>query len=97
MKTSTYFALMAEFGAGQVELVKICEKYLGLIPKESCRRAVLNKLPVPVFRTGSQKSPWLVSLQDLAEHIESRLNVARRESEKSQSASEMAHGTASPV
>ncbi len=97
MKTSTYFALMAEFGAGQVELVKICEKHLGLIPKEACRRAVLNKLPVPVFRTGSQKSPWLVSLEDLAAHIDTRLTVARREWEKSQSASEMAHETVSPV
>jgi len=30
-------------------------------PEEANKRAALQSLPMPVFRLGSQKSPWLVA------------------------------------
>jgi Pyocin activator protein PrtN len=75
----TYFALMGEFGSGQVELEKVSEKYVGLTPREACRRAILSRLPIPAFHAGGQKSPWVVSLADLAEHIDARFAAARTE------------------
>jgi len=68
---STYFNLLAEFGAGEIKLVDCCEKYFGMKPEEAKRRASFQQLPVPVHRaTASQKGPWLVSAQDLAELID---------------------------
>lgn len=78
MKTSTYFALMAEFGTAQLPLEAICEKYFGLSFKEACRRAPFQQLPVPVFRSGSQKSGWLVDAADLARLIDDSAGEARR-------------------
>lgn len=84
VKASTYFALMAEFGSGNVELDKVCEKYFGLTIDEAKRRAATNRLPIPAFRSGSQKSPWLVSLSDLAAHLDAQHEAARMEWSKSQ-------------
>ncbi|HEX3838549.1 MAG TPA: pyocin activator PrtN family protein [Steroidobacteraceae bacterium] len=79
MKTSTYFALMAEFGAGQVELDRVSEKYFGLAPSAAKSRAAMHQLPVPAFRGASQKSPWLISIADLAVHLDERREVARKD------------------
>src|SRR3546814_4547683 len=86
MHTSTYFALLAEFGTAEIELSKVCSKYFGLTEAEAKRRATLNRLPVPAFHTGSQKSPWLVSAVDLARHIDSARETAFEEWKKSQAA-----------
>lgn len=83
--TSTYDGLLLEFGAGTVELERVCTKYLGLKFSEAKRRATLNDLPVPAFRCGSQKAPWLVSLADLAGHLDARLVVARADWRKMRS------------
>lgn len=39
MTTSTFFALMAEFGTVEVELGKVCEKYFGLSEDKAKARA----------------------------------------------------------
>ena len=39
-------------------------------------------LPVPAFRCGSQKSPWLVNVEDLADYIESQRRQALQEWQK---------------
>lgn len=80
---STYFALLAEFGTGQIELERAAPKYFGVSDeREIKRRAAAQRFPVKVFRTGSQKSPWLVSAADLADHIDR----AREEAQKNKSA-----------
>lgn len=84
--TSTYFALLAEFGGGDIELSRVAVKYFGLTEAEAKRRAALNRLPIPAFRAGSQKSPWLISATDLAKHIDDARARAAREWQKSQSA-----------
>lgn len=85
MENDTYFGLLAEFGgSGVVELEKACEKYFGLMPSEAKRRAAHapHLLPIPVFRAGSQKSPWLLTLADLARHLDARRAAAQAAQEK---------------
>ncbi|WP_430980715.1 pyocin activator PrtN family protein [Stenotrophomonas terrae] len=43
--------------------------HFGKTPEEANKRAARQLLPVPVFRLGSQKSPWLVAADVLAAHI----------------------------
>jgi len=73
---STYFGLLAEFGEANIPLERVAPKYFGLSFKEARRRAPAKMLPCPVFRLGGQKSPWLVSVTDLAELIDLRRGKA---------------------
>ncbi len=75
----TYFGLLAEFGESEIPLDRICEKYFGLSSAKAKRRACLQQLPVPAYRAGSQKSPWLISAIDLANHIDKQRTIATRQ------------------
>jgi hypothetical protein len=76
----TYFNLMAEFQAGEIRLIDCCEKYFGIRAPEAKRRALVQKLPVRVYRaTDKQKSEWLVSIEDLAEYIDKRKRAADKD------------------
>ena len=70
MMSPTYFGLLAEFGTAEIPLEKVCEKYFGLSVTKAKRRAAMQQLPIPAYRIGSQKSPWLISAADLALHID---------------------------
>lgn len=83
--SSTYFGLLAEFGTAEIPLSTICEKFFGLAPEVAKKRAALHRLPVPVYRAGSQKSGWLVSAIDLAQFIDDQKSRARKEWEKARS------------
>ena len=74
--TSTYFGLLAEFGESEIPLERVCEKYFGLSVSKAKRRACLQQLPIPSYRAGSQKSPWLISAADLANHIDQQRQSA---------------------
>ena len=76
MMTPTYFGLLAEFGEAEIPLERVCEKYFGLSTNKAKRRACLQQLPVPAYRAGSQKSPWLISAADLANHIDQQRQSA---------------------
>jgi hypothetical protein len=67
--TTTVFLLLAEFGTGHIPLERCCHHF-GMKPEEANRRATRQALPVPVFRLGSQKSPWLVAADVLAAYID---------------------------
>lgn len=86
MTTSTFFALLAEFGSAEIPLTVMCEKYFELKPEEAKRKAALNRLPVPAHRLGGQKSPWMVHAADLAKHIDERRAAAEVEWKKSKAA-----------
>jgi hypothetical protein len=73
---STYFGLLAEFGEANIPLEKVAPKYFGLSAEEAKRRALSRLLPCRAFRLGGQKSPWLVSANDLAELIDARREKA---------------------
>lgn len=66
---NTFFALMAEYGTAQIP-VERCAALFGLSPKKAEEYAGRQRLPVPAFRIGSQKSPWLVDAAKLAEYVD---------------------------
>ena len=73
---STYFGLLAEFGEANVPLERVAPKYFGLSYAEARRRAPAKMFPCRAFRLGGQKSPWLVSVADLAELIDQQREKA---------------------
>ncbi len=73
---STYFGLLAEFGEAHVPLERVAPKYFGLSFDEARRRAPSKLLPCRAFRLGGQKSPWLISVTDLAELIDRQRDSA---------------------
>lgn len=66
---NTTFALLAEYGTAQIPLDRCCALF-GLDPPEAARRAGRQALPVPVYRLGSQKSPWIVDVAALAHYLD---------------------------
>lgn len=83
--TDTEIQLFVLFKSATVRLDAIAEDYFGLSPKTACERALLNKLPIPAFRLGTtQKAPWMVSISDLAAHIDNAKQSAAELWEKSQ-------------
>lgn len=66
------FLLMAEFNATDIPLEKVAQKYLGMDERQWKRAAALQQLPFPVFRAGSQKAPWMVSVNALAQYLDKR-------------------------
>lgn len=70
MAVSTLFLLLAEFGQADIPVEAAAARYLGLEPRAAKARATRGELPFPAYRCGSQKSPWLVRLTDLADWID---------------------------
>jgi hypothetical protein len=79
IKTSTYFAILAEFNSVSIELSKVCDKYFGLTPQKAARKAGLKQLPIPAFRCGTQKTAWMIHAEDLANLIDSQREQAERD------------------
>lgn len=69
---NTVFLLLAEFETSQIPLELICKKYLAMDYRPAARAAAVQQLPFPVFRGGSQKSPWLVNVNDLADYLDAQ-------------------------
>ena len=68
---STYFGLLAEFGTSEIPLELICEKYFGCELPRARARGARKALPVTAYRpVNSQKSGYLVSAAELAEHLD---------------------------
>lgn len=72
------FLVACEYGSTTVPLAR-CAELFGYSPDEAAKRAARAALPVPAFRCGSQKSPWLVNVEDLADYIESQRRQALQE------------------
>lgn len=82
MQASTYFALLAEFGTGDIPLEICCKKYFGLSKEKAGSLARHHKLPVPAYRGGSQMSQWLINASDLANYIDKQREAAKQNWEK---------------
>lgn len=82
---NTFFALMAEYGTAQIPVEK-CASLFGLAPKKAEEYAGRQRLPVPAFRIGSQKSPWLVDAHELAKHLDAVKEQARKDWERMKTA-----------
>ena len=76
---NTLFLLMAEFGRPAVPLEDICKRYFNLDREKAYQKAAQEQLPVPTYRAGTQKSPRLVNLVDLAAHLDSKHQEATEE------------------
>lgn len=76
--SKTLFLLLAEFGTGQIP-VERCAHHFGMAPDEAKRAAARQKLPLPTFRLGSQKSPWVISADLLAAYIDAKRAAANEE------------------
>ena len=71
--------LQNEFGGrAQVPVVEIAP-LLGMAPKRALALARKNKLPFPAYRLGTQRSPWLVHVTDLARYSEFKRDLAAKE------------------
>ena len=67
---NTAFLLLAEFGQADVPVEIVAERYLALDSRTAKTRAARGDLPFPAYRCGSQKTPWLVRITDLAAWID---------------------------
>lgn len=79
---NTLFMLMAAHnGQAVIPLQQVGEQYLGIADKAKLsQKARTGELPLPAFRMEkSQKAPWLVSIQDLAEYIDKQKATAKQD------------------
>lgn len=84
----TVYLLMAEYRDPEIPLEEISERYFGIPPGSYLDNlARLQRLPVPVHRLGSQKSRWMVHVEDLARYIDEKAAEARKTWEQMQEAS----------
>lgn len=81
---STVMLLSWQFQAPAVKLEDILHDYLpNLSLVVANKMAKEQQLPFPVFKIiDSNKAPWMVSIFDLANHIDSRRQFASEDHEK---------------
>jgi len=75
---NTLFSLLAQYETAQIPLNKCCHLF-GLKPEEAAKRAGRHALPVPAFRIGTQKAPWLIDAKTLADHLDGLREIAMRD------------------
>jgi hypothetical protein len=69
-----------------IPLEDLAFKVLGMSVNTAKRKAKSNELPFAAVKLNdSQKAPYLVSIQDLAQYIEDKCNCARIEWKKAHS------------
>lgn len=80
------FLVAAQFGLRPtIELEELCESILKMGYKRASALAKNRELPFPAFRLGeTQKSPWVVSIDDLTVYIETKIASEREAWEKMQ-------------
>lgn len=83
---STLSVLLKRFNYTKlIRLEDVCEEYFGLNYETAKKRANEHTLPLPAFRIGkSQKLPFVINIDDLAQHIERTSVKAHSEWEKFQ-------------
>lgn len=74
----TLFLVLAEYGTAQIP-VERCAHQFGMTPAQAKDAAKRQTLPVPAYRLGSQKSPWVIDAAALAEHIRTTRKAAESE------------------
>ena len=83
MYKTTAFFLAAQFGGPLIRLSDICEQYLGLTNATATDKPGRGTLEIPVFQLrDSQKAPWIVHLEDLAQYIDQQQAKAREDFRK---------------
>lgn len=78
MTPSTYFGLLAEFGAAHIPVTEIGAKYFGHDDKTAKQYAAKAKYPFPVFRCGVI---WMIDLAVFGEYLD-QLKIKAKEEYK---------------
>lgn len=81
---STVMLLTLQYQSPVVKLEDILEDYLSHLSLEVAKKmAKTQQLPFPVFKTDeSNKAPWMVSIFDLAAHIDKVRHLANEDHKK---------------
>lgn len=81
---STVMLLTLQYQSPVVKLEDILDDYLSHLSLEVAKKmAKTQQLPFPVFKTDeSNKAPWMVSIFDLAAHIDKARQQATEDHEK---------------
>ncbi len=75
----THTKLFEQFGSVVILVEDLAESYLHLARRTALNMAKTHQLPFPCFRLGnSNKSPFVVHLNDLVEFIDRRAAEERR-------------------
>jgi hypothetical protein len=76
----TELMLLIKFESPIIPLERVSEEYFGCSKNTAKQKAKSGTLPIPTFRLGtSQKLPWMINIQDLAQFIETNSTEAKRE------------------
>jgi len=80
---TTFLLLAAHDGKAVLRLEEVARRYLGLNNKVKIyHMANTGKIPFPIFKMDkSQKSPWLVSIEDFAAYIDKQREKAKKDFE----------------
>ncbi|TOQ09135.1 pyocin activator protein PrtN [Vibrio parahaemolyticus] len=63
-----------------MELKQISQEFFGITPKTAEQRAKARNFPIPTFKLrDSERSPTLVKIEDLANHIDRQYEQAKNE------------------
>lgn len=81
---TTLELLQQRYGGTTAALADICTEYLGMNSSSAVQFARAGTLPIPCHRLGSQKAPWRVSLEHLAELIDRKRQEALTDWENNQ-------------
>jgi hypothetical protein len=79
---NTAFLLMAQYGGSAViPLELVCRDYFShLTPEKFMRKVMAGEIRLPIVRIeGSQKTARGVNLTDLANYLDDRIELARKE------------------
>jgi hypothetical protein len=79
LRGSTYATLLVEHGSAVVALRELAGPYLGTSGERAHILANKGDVGLQVFRAGGSRSPWLVHLYDLAQHIDALRSEAGSE------------------
>ncbi len=75
----TELRLLVVHDAATIPLSEICDRYLSLSHQKAREAAALNQLPFPTFRLReSIRSPLMVHISDLANHIDAQHVAAQQ-------------------
>jgi hypothetical protein len=78
LQGNTYATLLVEHEHTMVPLSKLCEPIFGLNEERAKQLAKSDGMPLPVFRMGGLRSPWMIHLADLAELIDTQRTAAAK-------------------
>jgi hypothetical protein len=62
---------------GVIPLSDIAQDFLGMSERQAKERAASGTLDLPAFRLGSQKSQWVVKVEDFCDLVDARAAQAR--------------------